>query len=120
ENTQFGKVCFEADWLMKKIGINLEQLPVDGLKTYFDVTKEEASRLGGGAQVSSRFWFYPSLNRVNVVDEIVLLERFQMGVFTEVLAARVNDEQVPNLTDFYHGPSQLFARSFEENYDAIA
>jgi len=120
ENTRFGRVCYDADWLMKKIGMRLETLPVEGLKTYFDLAVEEANRSGGGGQVASRFWFYPALNRVNVVDNVVLLERFQMGVFTEILAARVNGVEVTNLADFHHGPSQGFARSFESNYDAIA
>lgn len=120
ENTQFGQVCYEADWLMKKIGLKLELVPVESLRTYFDVAVEEAKRMGGRSQVSSRFWFYPALNEVNVVDGVVLLEQFQMGIFTEVLAARVNGQEVQNLAGFHHKPSQDFARSFEANYDAIA
>ena len=34
ENTHFGQVCYEANWLMKKIGLGLEKLPVEKLKTY--------------------------------------------------------------------------------------
>jgi len=91
ENTAFGQTCYEADWLMKRIGMKLEVLPVDGLKTYFDLVAAE-SRTSSGTQIGSRFWYRPALNKVNFVrgaNGLAFMEQFRSGIFTEVLFARV-------------------------------
>ena len=123
EDTHFGQVCFDSDWLMKRIGLALEKLPAPWVKTYYEVSVEEAqSRRGTTSSAASRFWFYPIVNRVNVLyeDGIVLLEKFQMGVFTEVLYAEVDGKPVEDVDRFEHYPSEAFSRSFSENYDAVA
>jgi len=118
EDTHFGQVCYEADWLMKKIGLGLERLPVERLKTYYDLSVEQARSAGGTkTNVGSRFWFYPIVNRVNVFEDVVLLEKFQMGVFTEVLYAEMDGKPVQDVDKFEHYPSEGFSRSFSENYD---
>ena len=77
EDTHFGQVCYEADWLMKQIGLGLEKLPIEKLKTYYDLSVEQARNSGAGkSSVASRFWFYPIVNRVNVFGDVVLLEKF--------------------------------------------
>jgi tetratricopeptide (TPR) repeat protein len=121
ERTHFGEVCFEADWLMKRIGLGLERVPVAGLSTYYDLAVERtrvASK--SNTSVTSRFWFYPIMSRVNVVGGVVLLERFQMGVFTEVLAASNDGVTISDLSSYSDHPSEAFARSFSDNYTAIA
>jgi len=121
ENTHFGQVCYEADWLMKRIGLGLERLPVERLKTYYDLSVEQARNTGAvRTNVGSRFWFYPIVNRVNVIGDVVLLEKFQMGVFTEVLYAEVEGKPVTDVDKFEHYPSEGFSRSFSENYDSAA
>ena len=121
EDTHFGKVCYEADWLMKKIGFSLEKLPIENIKTYFDLCIEQAHNSGiSRTQVGSRFWFYPIINQVNVIGDVALLEHFKMGVFTEVLYAEVGGKAVADVDKFNHYPSEEFSRSFSENYDAIA
>ena len=118
ENTAFGQTCFEADWLMKKIGMKIEILPVEGLKTYFDLAAEEAHDLG--TEILSRFWYVPSLNKCNVIEGVVVLDQFRSGISTEVLSARVGGEKVENLAAFYFRPSAEFARSFEDHYEKIS
>jgi tetratricopeptide (TPR) repeat protein len=121
EDTHFGQVCYEADWLMKQIGLGLEKLPIEKLKTYYDLSLEQHRQARGGkTSVGSRFWFYPIVNRVNVFGDVVLLEKFQMGVFTEVLSAEVDGKPVVDVDKFEHYPSEGFSRSFSENYDAAA
>lgn len=121
ENTHFGQVCYEADWLMKRIGLGIEKLPTDKVKSYFDLSVEQAKNAGGtNTRVGSRFWFYPVVSRVNVIGDVVLLEKFQMGVFTEVLYAEIGGKPVENPDKFEHYPSEGFSRSFSENYDAVA
>ena len=121
EDTHFGQICYEADWLMKKIGLSLEKLPINNLKSYFDLSTEQARNSGASStKVSSRFWFYPIINQVNVIGDVALLENFKMGVFTEVLYAEVGGKPVADIDKFEHYPSEGFSRSFSENYDAAA
>ncbi|MGH9427854.1 MAG: tetratricopeptide repeat protein, partial [Terriglobia bacterium] len=121
ENTHFGQVCYEADWLMKRIGLALEKLPIEKLKAYYELAQEQHRKAGWGrTTVASQFWFYPIVNRVNVLGDVVLLEKFQMGVFTEVLYAEVDGKPVADVERFEHYPSEGFSRSLTENYDAAA
>ncbi len=123
EDTHFGKVCYEADWLMKKIALSLEKLPVKNLKSSFDLCLEQVRNSGmKNSIVCSRYWFYPIMNRVNVISDVVLLEQFKMGVFTEVLYAEIDGKPVADadIDKFEHYPLEGFARSFSENYDAAA
>ena len=56
EDTHFGQVCYEADWLVKKIGLSLEKLQVKKIKSYFDLSIEQARNSGASStKVSSRF-----------------------------------------------------------------
>ena len=111
EDTHFGQVCYEADWLMKKIGLSLEKLPVKNLKSYFDLCVEQArNSYSGNTRVYSRFWFYPIVNQVNVIGDVALLENFKMGVFTEVLYAEVNEKPVADVDKFDHYPSECFSK----------
>ncbi len=38
KETRFGLVCFQTDWLLKKIGNGVERIPVKDLQTYYGST----------------------------------------------------------------------------------
>ncbi len=121
ENTHFGMVCFDSDWLMKRISFGIDKLNADGLETYYDLlSKEQKGTELAGYNVASRFWFLPIVNRVNVLGDVVLLEKFKMGVFTEVMYAEVNGKPVVDLDHFQNAASEGFSRSFSDHYDAAA
>jgi hypothetical protein len=65
--------------------------------------------------VVSRFWFYPIVNRVNVWEDVVLLEKFQMGFFPTVLYAELDGMPVVDVEKFEDYPSKGFSLSFNEN-----
>jgi hypothetical protein len=85
QKTHFGQVCYEADWLMKRVALGIERLGINNLRTYWDLLQKEQSISHSSAFTTSRFWFYPIVNRVDVLGDVVLLEKFRMGVFTEIL-----------------------------------
>jgi tetratricopeptide (TPR) repeat protein len=121
ENTHFGQVCYDADWLAKKISLGLENVPVQKLKTHHDLYVEYLrNSRAGHSRIISRSWFYPIVNRVNVLDNVVLLEKFQMGLFTEVLYAEIDGKPVADMDKFVDYPSETFSQLFSENYDEIA
>jgi tetratricopeptide (TPR) repeat protein len=121
EKTHFGEVCFEADWLLKRVSFGIDKLDVDGLKSYYDFLAENQMGVGlAGCKVASRFWFLPTVNRVNVLGDVILLEKFKMGVFTEVMYAELAGKPVADLDSFQNTASDEFARSFSDHYDAAA
>jgi tetratricopeptide (TPR) repeat protein len=120
ENTHFGEVCYEADWLMKRVGLGLEKLDVDKLQIYFDLLLKEEAITHSTSFAASRFWFYPIINRVNVLGDVILLEKFKMGVLTEVLYAEVDGKPLADPSNFQDHASEGFSRSFSDNYDAAA
>jgi tetratricopeptide (TPR) repeat protein len=120
ENTHVGQVCFEADLLIKRIALAMEPVPVRELKTYLGLVMEQFRKAGIRRQVGSRFSFYPMVNRVNVFGDVVLLEKFQIGVFTEVLHAEADGKPVAGAAGLTDDPSEAFSRSFNEHYDAVA
>lgn len=122
EGTRFGKVCFDADWLLKRVSVNREDLGVRELETLYDLVEKDfqSSNHAISPKILSRFWFMPTVNRVNVVDDVVLLEKFSMGVFTEIMYAEVNGRPVTDLDGFLYEPSEGFSRSFSNIYATAA
>lgn len=115
ERTRFGRVCFEADYLMKRIGLGLQPVRTEGFESYFDLARAEARELGGPrSEVSSRFWFYPIVARVVTAGDGVFLDRCEIVVLTEILDARVDGLPVSEPETFAHQPAERFARSFSE------
>lgn len=121
ERTRAGMICFQADLLMKRIGLGLQPARVEGVETYFDKAVEEAREAGRNrCEVLSRFWYFPMVSRVVMVGNGVLLAESQLAVLTEVLSAREDGESVKDLEDYYHQPSERFAESFSKHFDQLA
>ena len=120
ENTRFGHVCYESDWLMKLAGLGFEILLPDLPSRYELRTEEYRNKTVTWSTAFNRFWFYPICNRVNVFPGLVLLEKFQMGVFTELRCAEIEGRPVPNLDSVEDGSAQSFARSFSLHFDRIS
>jgi tetratricopeptide (TPR) repeat protein len=121
-NSRFGHVCLDADRLMKRIGLGLEAAPVKGLKTYRQLASAELRRADGRRQttIASRFWFYPTIDRVNVFEDVVFLGNFRVTIFTEVLQMAIDGKPVPDAPAISDRPSEAFSRSLNEHFDALA
>ena len=119
QKTHFGEVCYEADWLMKRVGLGIENIQVAQLETYWDLLRRERALSHTTSFAASRFWFYPIVDRVDVLGDVVLLEKFKMGVFTEILYMELEGQPVTDATASEFA-SDGFARSFSDNYDAAA
>ncbi len=121
EGTHFGQVCFEADWLLKRIDFGLDRPPIKQFQTGYDLRVEESHRTPlRGLRISTRLWFLPVVDRVGVYPEVVLLERFQMGVFHEVEYVEIDGQVVAEPDNFPNPPVEQFVRSFTEKYDHLA
>ncbi len=121
DGSVFGRVCFDADWLLKRIGGGFDDSPISSVRSYFGLLSDDIRKSGeNNVAINTRFWFYPIVNRVNVLKDLVLLEKLQMGVFTEVMSAEVGGKQIKKPQDYQNTAAETFARLFSENYDALA
>ena len=118
ENTHFGRVCFDADWLLKNISFGRSSLPHLNIKSTFTLASEQWST-GERTVTDVRNWFCPSVNRVNIFPDLVLLEDFQMAVLTEVLYAERDGKRIEDLTHYVDKPSDEFARSLNDTFDNV-
>jgi hypothetical protein len=97
EDTAFGYSLFEADYLLKRLALNLEAIGVKGIRTQYDLAIAQLrARAGHPTQVTCRYWFYPSLAEVVVREDAVSLKRLQTSVFAEVLEARIEGGAASN------------------------
>jgi tetratricopeptide (TPR) repeat protein len=121
EGSEFGRVCLDSDWLLKRIGGGFDESPVPNVRTYFDLMCDQVKKSGdNNVSIMTRFWFSPIVNRVNVMKDLVLIERFQMGVFPEVMFAQISGKPIQNPQSYHNSAAEDFARSFSDNYDALA
>jgi hypothetical protein len=64
--------------------------------------------------------FIPFVNRVNVSGDVVLLEKFQMGMFCQILSAEVDGKATRDLHRFEYQPAETFHRTMSEKFAELA
>jgi tetratricopeptide (TPR) repeat protein len=119
-NTHFGKVCFDADWLLKKIAFGKTQIPHGAFPSEFARSVEETRHSSVRRTSTSRLWFFPTINQVNVFPDLVLIERFDIGVMTELLYAEVDGKPIKDFDKYEDKPTEAFCKDFNEHYDEMA
>ncbi len=106
ENSHFGQVFFESDYLLKKISLNLLKIKVPKFKTQYHLMIEKRRE----DKVYSRFWFKPSSVDLMFSDRAVFINSYPVRVLTETLyPAAANDEI-----------ADVFSRSFSRRFDEFA
>lgn len=118
QNSHFGQVCYQSDWLMKRIGLGLEHISLDGFRSYYDLLLADAPERTKSLRLHTRFWFYPVMDQVDLLGDVILLSpRFQVGVFTQVMRAELDGKTVTGVAD---RSAETFARALSANYDKLA
>jgi TPR repeat protein len=123
QNTRFGLTCYEADWLMKRIGLGLEKLPNVPIPSFFDIARNQEAR-HGSFDIVSRFWMCPVLSEVPILQtqKAVFLQEMQMMVKTEALYAELNGKVVLDKNELgdIDVAGKKFAYSFTDYYEAAS
>jgi len=121
QETAFGQALFEADYRLKQMAMGLEPTGVAGLATAWDrkVAGIEAGRASGEQEVDSRFWFYPTNPHVAVREGVCVVRGLKVGVFTEVLSARIGGKAVEDLKGFKDIPCDAFANDVSARFDDL-
>ena len=121
DQSRFGQVCFEADYLMKQIGLGLEPIRSGCFQSFFDLSVEEIiHNTAQLSEVGSRFWFYPITARVVSAGDGVFLDRVQIEVLTEILYVYDQGQPVSDLKKVTHRPSKAFSDGFSACFQEMA
>ena len=115
EGTRFGKVCYEADLLMKRIGLGLERVEAPGFVPYFALLERELRHSSDQARVGARFWFYPISARVVAAGDGVFLDRCEIVLLSEVLYAEAEGRSSGDVQAMAQRPMAAYADGFTKH-----
>ncbi|MCJ7728516.1 MAG: tetratricopeptide repeat protein [Sedimentisphaerales bacterium] len=120
-HTHFGQVLFDADYLLKRIGLGIVPAGISGFESYWEIGLKILEESPGlERRVLSRFWFYPVAPSVAVRANVASIGNLKIGVFTEVLSASVDGRPVENLSARDDPCASGFAYQFTERMGSLA
>jgi len=121
QDTAFGQALFEADYRLKELSMNLAEPGISGFQTAWSREVEETERgvASGQRQVTSRFWFYPINPQVVVRQGVCVVRGLKVGVFTEVMGAKIDGKAVEDLKNFKDQTGDAFANDVSQRFDDL-
>lgn len=125
ENTRFGSTCFEADILLKKIGLGLEVPNIPGLRTLWRQHVEELRRRRPHTYYraptkAARFWYYPIVNDVTASRNLILLEKFKLGILSESISLPGNNQpSLDELMPIEYVEASIQTKSLNDNFSEL-
>lgn len=118
ENSRMGKICFEADWLLKLMALG--RIPTEFESLFSRSVRSLNTTADPVSELIARFWFYPIQNRVSVTDNLVWLGPFRLGVFEEVLSVKDSSGRPLSAADYYDEPAAKYAEDYSAAIDTLA
>jgi hypothetical protein len=110
ENFDYGKILYEADVVLKDIGMG-KNLKVFNIKSYFDLLKEFWYEKGYSNAVQSRFWFVSSNTVFINRQDITLLKELDIVIDTELSSTGFGN---------IDSVGALFASTLSEQYASLS
>lgn len=106
ENSHFGQVFFESDYLLKKISLNLVKIKASRFKSQYRLIIEGRRQ----DNISSRFWFKPTPVDILVSNNAVFINSYPVRVLSETLYPKFTEDPT----------AVKFAQSFNQRFDELA
>jgi superkiller protein 3 len=121
QNTTFGQAMYDADYRLKQMAMGFTEPGIAGLKTYWDrcVDETETGITFGQSEVSSRFWFYPVSPHVVIREGVCVVRGLSVGVFTEVLSAKIDGKAIDDVGTFKLERADAFANDVSRRFDDL-
>jgi len=117
--TAFGQSLFDADYQLEQMAMGLVEPGIPGLKTVWDRAIENLEKGARPGSINSRLWFYPINPHVVVREGVCVVRGLKVGVFTEVLSAEINGEEVKDLKGFKSEETEAFASDVSGHFDDL-
>ena len=119
-DTSFGYTLFEADYLLKQMGLGYEQSKVPGVPSEWEMwVKQQEYDNRRSVRISSRGWFYPELGATPTRENVAAFKGLKVGVYSEVLAATIDNQPVRDLTKVKGHTGEQFAALVREHFDEL-
>jgi tetratricopeptide (TPR) repeat protein len=121
QDTAFGQAMFDADYRLKEMGMGLQPSGVEGLRTSWDrgVAEIDSGTVAGERSVNSRLWFYPINPHVVVREGVCVVRGLKVGVFTEVLSAKIDGKPVEDIEGFKDQTGDVWANDVSERFEQL-
>ena len=121
QGTAFGQAMFEADYRLKELSMNLAEPGISSFQTAWDrnLAEVEGVTVPGQRQITSRFWFYPINPHVVVREGVCVVRGLKVGVFTEVLSAKIDGKPVEDIKAFKNAANDAFASDVSQRFDEL-
>ncbi|MCA2504877.1 MAG: tetratricopeptide repeat protein [Microcystis sp. M54BS1] len=116
EQTQFGADFLDADYRLKKMGMELLPTGISDFRTFWYLLHQYPS----GENILSRFWFYPVVPSVVIRDEVVSITGLRVAVFTEVIAYKKGGEVFANPANFTLEAADKFAEEVSQQFEELS
>ena len=119
ENTHFGEICFESDYLLKKIAFNKYVVSAP-IKPYFQLAIDRFKKNPSLTwNIITKFEFYPINCEARYSDNISYLPKCSLGVIPRTLFAEENGRIIKDLTAYNDIPATEFTQSFSYMFTDI-
>ena len=123
EDTEFGKSLYEADYRLKEISFGTVPPGIPTLKSVYDRDLDELQSSSGGgsksSEINSRLWFYPINPHVVVREGVCVVRGLNVGVFTEVMSAKVDGNAVVDVRAFKSTFTDAFASDVNSRFEDL-
>lgn len=120
-DTALGLNMFDADYILKQIGMGLLESGLPNLNTYWDMVADEAKQSRArDYKVNFSIWLYPVLSCVMIKDDVALMNRTEICIFTDVMSLEIDDRKINEpyiLDDLRESP---FTRDIKIRFDEFA
>lgn len=117
ETSHLARIMVSADYHMKRIAMNIDPSPVNGLGSYLQLVARNGARAGN---IQSRWWLACDYDQIRKSEDGLAFQISGRGVKAlteeEIVAADGSREQTGKANKL----AQKWADSFTENYDALS
>jgi tetratricopeptide (TPR) repeat protein len=120
-DTAFGYTLYDADYLLKQIGLGKVRMGVPSVRSSWELWLEEAQQEHEKSmEISSRAWFFPIISATPARDNVAAYKGLKVGVFSEVLAAKIDGQPVRDLTQLKNHAHERHVAMVRQHFDELA
>lgn len=117
ETSHFARVMVSADYHMKRIAMNIDPSPVNGLNSYLQMVARNGARAGS---VQSRWWLACDYDAIRKSEDGLAYQLTGRGIKAMTEEEIVGSDGSREQTGKSNKLAQKWADSFTENYDELS
>ena len=117
--SSYGTDLLQADIVLKKMGLGLAPQAGSGIRSYVDLSADDAR---GGADlrtVTTRFWFVPVRAAIAEREDVMAIQDLVIGVHAQVMNAAANEHPGTSASHLDDPPGERFAQALTDNYTTL-